>query len=554
MTHSVIKRLGTVALGIFSAVLTTIPVKAAEEIYLTYGPLKLSLKIDSLETFAETGTVDQNLAMYLNKANPEQQAKFKEALVEKPDIDPLLLYRFFNSELGEDILKRFGNIINIQGGINGKYALRGALIQAAMDPQDGLSLLNVLRKFPTNIQLEGEKLIDLSKAIDRVIKATTLYSETMAKLSAEEAAKEKDVNFANLPDLRQPGKLGFEKETLFLKDTSRDRKFYVLVYKPQTWRAGKTPVVIISHGLASQPEDFAGLAEHLASYGYVVALPQHPGSDKLQAQALLEGLSREVFDVNEFVNRPKDISYVIDELERRNQTEFEGRLDLNNVGIMGHSFGGYTALAIAGADIDLDYLKTQCDRPFSGLNTSLLLQCRGLGLPIQGQNFRDPRVTSAVAANPVNSSIFGPKGLAKIEIPTLLASGNYDPATPAVFEQVSSFIWLNSPEKYLVLVEGQAHVDFSKLDAGLTDVVQSVPKLTLPSPDLLHSYRDALILGFAEYYVAKNEQSRPYVSSAYAAYLSQDERFKACLITPASVKGLQEAADEFRKKEGSLVK
>jgi predicted dienelactone hydrolase len=549
-----IRKMPPLALAVLSAVLTTLPVKAAEQIYLTYGPLKLSLSVDSLETFAKTGKIDQNLGRYINRATPEQQAKFREALVEKPDIDPLLVSRFFNSELGEDMLGRFGNVINIQGGGNGKYALRGALIQAALDPQDGLSLLNVLKKFPTNIQFSGENLLDLSKAIDKVIKATAFYSETMAKLSTEEAAKNNQVNFAQLPDLRQAGKFGAEKETIFLTDSTRNRKFYVLIYKPTSWREGKTPVMVISHGLASQPEDFGGLAEHLASYGYVVALPQHPGSDKLQAEALLDGFSREVFDSNEFVNRPKDISYTIDELERRNQSEFGGRLDLNNVGIGGHSFGGYTALAIAGAEIDLEYLKQECDRRFSGLNTSLLVQCRALQLPIDGQSFQDTRVTSAIAINPVNSSIFGQKGLDNIQIPVLLGSGNYDPATPAVFEQLFSFVWLDTPEKYLMLVEGQAHVDFSKLDAGLNDVVQSIPKLTLPSPDLLHNYRDALILGFAEYYVAKNEQYRPYLSSSYAAYLSQDQKFKVFLVDQTATKGLEQAIEDFRKKEGRIFK
>ena len=38
---------------------------------------------------------------------------------------------------------------------------------------------------------------------------------------------------------------------------------------------------MFSHGLASRPEDYAAGLKHLASYGYVVAAPQHPGSDKI---------------------------------------------------------------------------------------------------------------------------------------------------------------------------------------------------------------------------------------------------------------------------------
>jgi predicted dienelactone hydrolase len=538
--------------GLLCALATSLPVQAAEKLYFSYDPLMLSVRVESLEIFAKDGTINKDLGAYLRFANPEQQAKFREALLKRIDINPIMLSRFFNSDIGEDILNRFGRGITIQGGSNGKYALRAALVQAAMDPKEGLTLLNVLRKLPTNIQLQGELLLGLAQEIDKVVKATTTYTEEMAKLSAKEAASETPVNFAQMTDIRQPGNLGFQKETFTLTDSSRNRSFYVILYKPQQWREGKTPVVILSHGLASNPEDFEGVAQYLASYGYVVAIPQHPGSDTKQAKALLEGYSREVFELNEFINRPKDISYVIDELERRNQSQFEGRLDLENVGVAGHSFGGYTALAVAGAVIDFDYLQKICDRLYGGLNTSLLLQCKALNLPRQTYNFRDPRVKAVIGANPVNSGIFGQKGLSEIQIPILLLSGNYDPATPAVFEQLRSFIWLTAPDKYLVLAEGQAHVDFSELDAGITKVIDSVPNLTLPEPSLLKSYLHPTLLSFFEVYIANNPQYRPYLGSSYDAYLSENENFKVYRISAASEPALRKAIEEFRAREGAL--
>ena len=511
-----------------------------------------SLRVESLETFAKDGTIDKNLKFYLRGTTPEQEAKFREALLKRIEINPIMLSRFFNTEIGEDILNRFGKGITILGGRNGKYALRAALVQAAMD-SEGLTLLNVLRKLPTNMQLQGELILGLAKEIDKVVKATTAYTEAMAELSAQEAEKETQVNFAQLPDIRQPGNMGFAKETLTLTDSSRARNFYVILYKPQQWRAGKTPVVVISHGLASNPESFEDLAQHLASYGYAIALPQHPGSDTKQAQALRKGYSREVFDVKEFINRPKDISYVIDELERRNQSEFGGRLDLENVGVGGHSFGGYTALAVAGAVIDFDYLQQICDRLYGGLNTALLLQCRALNLPRETYNFRDERVQAVIGANPVNSGIFGQKGLSEIKIPVFFISGNYDPATPAVFEQLRSFIWLTAPNKYLALAEGQAHVDFSQLDAGITQVLDSVPNLTLPEPSLLKTYGRSAVLSFFEVYVAKNAEYLPYLSASYDAYLSQDQKFKVYLISGASEPALKQAIEDFRAREGTLA-
>ncbi len=531
---------------------TSLPVKAAEKIYFTYGPIDWSLRVSSLETFAKDGTINKDLGFYMGSIDSEQQAKFRELLVKRIDISPVMVSRFFNSAMGEDLLNRFGKGITIEGGINGKYALRAALVQAALDPE-GLTVLNVLRKFPTNMQLQIDLIIGLVQEIDKVVNATEIYTDVMGKLSTEEAATDPPANFAQLPDIRKPGKLGFQKETFTLTDKSRDRTFYVILYKPKQWREGKTPVVVLSHGLASSPESFEDIAQHLASYGFVVAMPQHPGSDTKQAKALLEGYSREVFDLQEFINRPKDISYVIDELERRNQAEFGGRLDLENVGVGGHSFGGYTVLAVAGAVIDFDYLQKLCDRLYGGLNTSLLLQCQALKLPRQVYNFRDPRVKAVVAANPVNSGIFGEKGLSEIKIPVILISGNYDPATPAVFEQVRSFVWLNTPNKYLVLAEGQAHVDFSKIDGGITKTIDSIPNLTLPEPSLLKSYLNPTVLSFFEVYIANNPQYRPYLGSSYDVYLSENEHFKVYKISTTSEPGLIKAASEFRAKYGALA-
>lgn len=439
------------------------------------------------------------------------------------------------------------------GGRNGKYALRGAIVQAAFDLEEGLTLLNVLRKFSTDVQFQGELLLGLVQEVDKVVKGTEAFTEAMATLSKAEAALETPVDFAQLPNIQKAGNLGFTKQILNLTDSQRNRSFYVIVYKPQQWREGKTPVVIISHGLASNPESFEDLAQYLASYGFVVAMPQHPGSDTQQAKALLEGYSREVFDLQEFINRPQDISYVIDELERRNQVEFGGRLDLENVGVGGHSFGGYTALAVAGATIDFDYLQKICDRLYGGLNTSLLLQCRALDLPRENYNFRDPRVKAVIGANPVNSGIFGQKGLSEIQIPILLISGNYDPATPAVFEQLRSFIWLTTPDKSLVLAEGQAHVDFSELDGGISKVLDSVPDLTLPEPSLLKGYLQPTVLSFFEVHIANNEEYKPYLSSAYFAYLSANEDFQVYRISPASEPDLMKKILDFREQYGVVA-
>ena len=542
------RRLRAFLLGLFAAGMTALPLKAAEEIEFVYTPLVFSVSVASLETFAKEGKIDANLKRFLARATPEAREQFREALLTKIDIDPILLSRFFNSVMGADMLSRLGKGITIQGGINGKYALRGAIVSAAFEP-GGLTLLNVLKKFPNNIQLQGEEILGLAKTIDYAVYVAEIFIKDMRLWTAEEAAAVKPaINYASLPDLRQRGSFQVKKEVWNLTDSSRNRSLYVNVYIPQTFREGKTPVIIFSHGLASRPEDYAQAIEHLASYGFLVAAPQHPGSDTQYLQGMLGGYYRNIFDGNEFINRPKDISFVIDELARRNASQFQGKLNLTNVGVAGHSFGGYTSLAVAGAQIDFDNLAQDCNRPYSGINIAILLECRALELPRKVYNFRDERVTAVFAANPVNRSIFGEKGLSKISIPVLLGSGSYDPAANPIFEQAIPFTWLKTPDKYLAMVEGQAHVNFTELDAGMQKTLESVVDITLPNQNLIEDYTGALLVSFFEVYIADNEKFRPFLRSSYAEYLSQGQKFKLDFITAASDQKLSQLIEKLRAR------
>ncbi len=543
--------LSPLVLAGMSTFLTHLPVKAAERIFLTYGPIKQSIRVESLERFATEGIVDPNLRFYFNLmgVTPQQQQELRTLLTKRAEINPVHLSRFLNSDIGEDILSRFGRLVTIPGGRNGMYALRGALISAALD-KNGLTAMNFMQQLPTNMQLQGELILNRANLIAVVADATEQFVGTIDRLSQAEAKTEPAVNFSQLPDPRQLGPYGVApKEVWQLVDSSRDRRFYVDVFKPQRWRAGQTPVVVMSHGLGSRPEDFSSVGEQLASYGFVVALPQHPGSDFQQAQDLLNGLSRQVFKTSEFIDRPKDISFVLDELERRNAQEFGNRLNLKSVGVAGHSFGGYGALAVGGAEINWRYLESECDPDHGFPNTSLLLQCRALDLPRTPLKFRDPRVTALVAINPVNSAIFGRSGLEKVKIPVMIGGGSYDPATPFVLEQVRSFPWLGSQQKYFALAEGQAHVDFSQLDAGATAMVKSLGDFTLPSPDLLHSYRNGLIVPFLQVYVANDQSYQPFLTSIaqYSQYLSQGQQFKLFVISEASVPPLVQALEDFAR-------
>ncbi len=138
-------------------------------------------------------------------------------------------------------------------------------------------------------------------------------------------------------------------------DTARARSVPVRIYYPAKL-AAPLPVIVFSHGLGGSRDDYAYLGRYWAGCGYIVVHLQHLGSDSSiwqNAPNLLEaGLAfkNAVSDIRNAINRPLDVSFAVDQLLRLNATNglFHAKMDTNSIGIAGHSFGGFTTMAIAG--------------------------------------------------------------------------------------------------------------------------------------------------------------------------------------------------------------
>ncbi|MEL6903531.1 MAG: alpha/beta fold hydrolase, partial [Cyanobacteria bacterium J06606_4] len=439
---------GGICLGGGLPFLLSTPVAAAERVILTYGIVEISSSLDTLRTYAETGEVGDELAPYFRFLNEEQQTQFRQALQLRRDIDPVQMSQFLHSAIGTNILRSAGQVIQTQGRRRGGKALRSALVLAAAEP-GGFTLLGALEKFPT-----GAVRIDSQRAFRLVNSVTGLIEDTDNAIAAIQAqSAPSNLLSAAVPPidaLAQPGPYAVTTQTLTVVDTERDREIPTDVYLPAD--APAAAVVLISHGLAGDRKGFIPMSEHLASHGYAVVALDHPGSNRTQLNALLRGREREIAEPLEFSDRPRDISFLLDELTRLNAGNgpFAGRFDLSRVGIIGHSFGGYTALAVSGAQLNLETLQANCDSEdfiFNGANPSMLLQCTALLAPDQfSTNYRDERIDAVMALNPIGSSLFGQAGFSQLAIPSLLVSGGNDPIAPALLEQIQPFTWLNQPK------------------------------------------------------------------------------------------------------------
>ena len=504
----------------FTAVCTAAPALGAERIYVTYGPLEVSVPIESLALFAKEGKIDSNLDGFAQYAKKAQLEQIQRVLQARAEIRAVTIAQFLYTPQGEVLLERLGRVIQTKGRQPGFYAIRAALILAAADPE-GLTIVNVLRKFPTyGIRIDINRGLGLADGLTTLVNRSNRAIVGIAQLS-ETAGSEPFVPSGEILQPQLPGPYTWKKSSVTLTSPSRDRTFDIDIYLPNG-SPRPAPVVVISHGLGSDRTSFEYLAKHLASYGFAVAVPEHPGSNAQQIQDLVTGRARDVSEPAEFVNRPLDIKDLLDYLTKLSTTDpaYQGQLDLQRVGVIGQSFGGYTALALAGAGINFAQLDKDCKLENETWNISLLLQCRARGLERKEYNFSDPRVKAAIAINPIASSILGETNLSKIQIPVMIVAGSADTVAPALLEQIQPFSWLTSPNKYLVMMKNGTH--FSTIEQSPQSAFLPPTGVIGPEPALARRYVNGLSLAFMESYLNNKSDFRSYLEPSYALTISRD--------------------------------
>lgn len=178
--------------------------------------------------------------------------------------------------------------------------------------------------------------------------------------------------------------------------------------------SGHYPLLMLSHGNTGTPLALHDLATALARKGFVVVAVLHPG-DNYKDHSRLGTLSN-------LYGRPMQISAAISATlhDRHLSPHVLG----DEVGVMGYSAGGETALILAGAQPDLERLRRYCqerpnDRDACTTQGELIADRDDL-VPSP-----DPRVHALLLLAPL-SLMFGRQTLADVHVPVLLYSGDDD--------------------------------------------------------------------------------------------------------------------------------
>lgn len=227
---------------------------------------------------------------------------------------------------------------------------------------------------------------------------------------------------------------------LTVSDQKRRRDIPVRIYLPES--KSPAPVVLFSHGLGGSCKNNPYLGSHWSARGYVAVFVQHPGSDesvwKDKPAGQRMAAMNQAANLQNFRLRVGDIPAVLDALEKWNTEAghaLQERLDLDQIGMSGHSFGAVTTQAVSG----------QC--MFSGKPTLTDLRIKAAIMFSPGT----PRAGSAKQA-------FG-----KVAIPWMLMTGTKDVSLVGDADMASRlavFPALPPGDKYEVVLYNAEHSAF----------------------------------------------------------------------------------------------
>ena len=207
-------------------------------------------------------------------------------------------------------------------------------------------------------------------------------------------------------------------------------------------------------------------SSHLASYGFVMAIVSSPGFSYTAPWN------------NTVIDGPLDFLLALDVFTSNPPEGLGGVLDTDRVGVAGYSSDGFFTLALGGARINPEYYLSQCaqtpsmDPPLSPFWTEYFCNLSErwdefssqVGAEISTvsdglwQPTTDDRILAVMPMAPDSAWLYGPEGLAVIDIPSLIIAGTADNLVS--YEMASCYIYehLVNSDRVLVSFVGRDHM------------------------------------------------------------------------------------------------
>ncbi len=304
---------------------------------------------------------------------------------------------------------------------------------------------------------------------------------------------------AETPVYVGPAMVQVEQIKTVWRDQTREREVPVTIFYPRA--TGPFPLLILSHGLGGSRDTLTYLGRYWAEHGYVCAQIQHPGTDEgvwrgatTEAQAQV-AMKRAVGDLTNILNRPRDVSFAIDQMLRLNadaQSELNGKINADEIGVAGHSLGGLTALLSAG------------QRAIAG----------GFSADLS-----DARIKACVAmSSPLNAAAPLADQFADYQAPTFYVVGQNDNVVlgaTIAHEQIYNAI--RAPDQYLLILAGADHMTFAGARFG--------PDAPADARD--HTLTQTATLAFWQAQFNGNEAAKNWLRNDFKNQLSANSVFES---------------------------
>jgi predicted dienelactone hydrolase len=236
---------------------------------------------------------------------------------------------------------------------------------------------------------------------------------------------------------------------------------------------GPWPAIMFSHGFGGIRFQSYFLTEHLASHGYVVLAPDHPGN----TLADVGQLGNEAAQAQSAIDRPLDMISLLDHLP----AAFS--IDPQRVGITGHSFGGWTSLEVAR---------------------------------------RDSRFRVVFPLAPGFRKGSTPAFVAQLARPLAIFGGSKDETCSFAENQQAPYDVAQNP-RFLVEILGAGHLDFSNLcEVALAKMfTKDGCDPASIDPMVVQARVQAIGTAFAHRYLRDDLRYQPFLEPAYVSALGQ---------------------------------
>jgi predicted dienelactone hydrolase len=182
--------------------------------------------------------------------------------------------------------------------------------------------------------------------------------------------------------------------------------------------SGKRPLIVVSHGNFGTRYSHGWLAVELVNAGYVVLSTSHPGT--MLGDESAAGRYR-------LWDRSRDVSFAIGAALKH--PRWRALIDAARIGFVGHSFGGWTGVSLAGGRYDPARQRAFCEHARTRdvyCAGTLKDDVAGMRATDAGGSYRDDRIKALYVMASGPGQGFIPESLASITVPVFVDTARFD--------------------------------------------------------------------------------------------------------------------------------